>query len=245
MTGKYLEIIAIHGRTRQGSTEPFICKASNDQTYFVKGKSTAIVGLIKEWMGANLGRAFGLPIPDFNIALVDEALLAGYGADAVTELGTDPVFASQSIHPAHELNYSLVPNIDLKLQQDILIFDTWVQHNDRTLSKLGGNPNLIWDGEKLHVIDHNLIFAPDFSINQLRELHVFREQLNSVFGDSLLRAQFQTRMQAALSSWLEWWDNLPEEWRDLNDDLGLLNQDAIYQQLEQDAQGAIWTRLNT
>jgi len=164
---------------------------------------------------------------------------------AMNSLGPGPAFASRCISPVYELNMSMIPDISLKVQQDILIFDAWVRNSDRTLSELGGNPNLLWDGEKAHVIDHNLIFEPELSTIDLRESHVFRGQLNNIFEDYLLRDEFQTRMQSALTGWSGWWDTLPEEWIELNDELQSLSQEQIYQQLEQDAQGDIWKRLST
>ena len=47
------------------------------------------------------------------------------------------------------------------------MFDAWVRNNDRTLAAQGGNPNLTWDGNKLYVIDHHLIFDSEFSIESL------------------------------------------------------------------------------
>lgn len=245
MTVNHLEVIEIQQRARQGFTEPFFCEASDGLTYVVKGKMATTAGLIKEWLGANLGKAFGLEIPDFNIIHVDRLVLETHDDGAMNSLGPGPAFASRCISPVYELNMSMIPDISLKVQQDILIFDAWVRNSDRTLSELGGNPNLLWDGEKAHVIDHNLIFEPELSAIDLRESHVFRGQLNNIFEDYLLRDEFQTRMQSALTGWSGWWDTLPEEWIELNDELQSLSQEQIYQQLEQDAQGDIWKRLST
>lgn len=242
-TRQYLEVTEIRGRSRQGATLPFICKASDGKDYFVKGKSASIIERIKEWIGGNLGRAFGLPIPPFTIVQADRVLLEMDGETALSDLGEDPAFASQRISPAHELQYKVISQVDQSTQQDILVFDMWVKNEDRTLTEKGGNPNLLWGNGNIYVIDHNVIFDPTFNTHTFLSSHVFREQCNTIFSDGLIREEYQQRMQTALLSWSVAWDSLPEEWCELNDDMGLFDPETTFEQLQQDAQGAIWRRL--
>ena len=245
MAFQYLEITEIYDRARQGRTAPFRCKAEDGQVYFVKGKSASLKELISEWLGAHLGQAFGLPIPAFAIAQTPKSLLEIYGKEAVNELGGMPAFASRSIEMTYEFTYSLTTKVKPQLQQTILDFAAWVRNDDRTLSQWGGNPNLIWNGDELYVIDHNLIFDSNFSAQVFHQTHVFHEQINAIFSEHLQREAYQQRMQQALKCWESAWTSLPEEWRELNDELCLFDQDMIFEQLQQDAQGALWKRLVT
>jgi hypothetical protein len=64
-----------------------------------------------------------------------------------------------------ELKFETVIKIDTQLKLSVLIFDLWVENEDRTLTEKGGNPNLLWksDESKLYVIDHNLNFDDTFN----------------------------------------------------------------------------------
>jgi len=58
-----LEITEIIRRAEQGRTEPFLCGASDGRQYFVKGRAATASGLMRECLGANLVKRFGLPVP--------------------------------------------------------------------------------------------------------------------------------------------------------------------------------------
>lgn len=61
----YLEIIETRGRAEPSITRPFKCLAADRFEYFVKGKSLGVQDSIKEWLGGYLGKALGLPVPEF------------------------------------------------------------------------------------------------------------------------------------------------------------------------------------
>ena len=107
---------------------------------------------------------FGLPVPPFAIAYLDERLVKAFGGLAASELKGGYVFASRQVLSANELKFETVKKIDLKLKLRLIIFDLWVQNGDRILTETGGNPNLLWKADEsgLYVIDHNLIFEQDF-----------------------------------------------------------------------------------
>lgn len=239
----YLEITEIRHQARQGKTKPFMCTAADGKAYVVKGKSAMFLGCIKEWMGAKLATAFGLPVPPFTIAVTSSELLKLYGSEAVLGLGTAPAFASQHIPTSHELKYEVLSQIDKQLRRDVLMFDAWVRNEDRSLTQKGGNPNLLWSENSLHVIDHNLIFDKDFATGIFLDTHVFQAEITEILQDFLLREHYETRMQDALNVWSSAWDTLPEEWCEQNEESGLFDPEATLQQLRDDAQGAIWTRL--
>jgi hypothetical protein len=62
-----LEIIELIRPADQGRTTPFLCRASDNQYYYIKGYAATISGLIKEWLGAHLAKSFDLPVPPFQI----------------------------------------------------------------------------------------------------------------------------------------------------------------------------------
>ncbi|OQX06580.1 MAG: hypothetical protein BWK73_30535 [Thiothrix lacustris] len=194
-------------------------------------------------MGAKLATAFGLPVPPFTIAVTSLELLELYGSEAVLGLGADPAFASQHIPSSHELKYEVLSQIDKQLRRDVLMFDAWVRNEDRSLTQKGGNPNLLWSENSLYVIDHNLIFDKGFATGIFLDTHVFRTEITEILQDFLLREHYQTKMQDALTVWSSAWDTLPEEWCEQNEELGLFDPEAAFQQLRDDAHGAIWTRL--
>ena len=239
---QYLTITEIRDHTLQGRTKPFMCSADDQQQYIVKGKSACIDGCIKEWMGAKLATAFGLPVPRFTIIQVDEELLELHDK-AASGLGNDPAFASQYIPLCSELRYDLIPQVDKQLRRNVLMFDAWVRNEDRTLTEYGGNPNLIWSENTLYVIDHNLIFDNTFNTRTFLETHIFKEEMFEILHDFLIRGEYEQKMQAALNIWSSALNALPTEWCKQNEEYGLFDPEATFRQLQDDAQGAIWARL--
>lgn len=179
-----LEIVEIMGRAQQGVTQPFICRAEDDQVYFVKGRGAGRRSLVCEWIAGQLGRRLGLPIAPFEIVEIPEALLAVAMRDDLNDLGVGKAFGSRKM-PVVELSVSLIDQVPEEIQRDVLAFDWWVRNADRSLGELGGNPNLFWDANNaaLVVIDHNQAFDPGFSAQDFVESHVFRSHWNALIGD--------------------------------------------------------------
>lgn len=151
------QVTAIIRRADQGATRPFICRANNGKVYYVKGKSASTGERIREWMGGNLAKAFGLNAPKMAILEIPKFLL--YSAEEKSDLGAGYAVGSQQILSTSELRHEEIELIPRPVQQQILLFDYWVRNEDRTLSDLGGNPNLLWNTVQkiLYAIDYNLI----------------------------------------------------------------------------------------
>jgi hypothetical protein len=240
-----LEIVEIIKPADQGRTSPFLCKASDGHLYYVKGYAASVSGLIKEWMGAHLAQAFGLPVPPFEIAFLDQALADCYGNLAITELKGGYVFASRQVPSVTELKFETVRIIPPQLKLKILLFDLWVENEDRTLSEKGGNPNLLWksDESKLYVIDHNLIFDESFDPAIFWATHVFNGALGKQ-SDLMEKCEFEKLMQKALDCWSSAWDTMPEKWIELNEEVQGFDPEKHLQRLKREANGDIWLKLS-
>ncbi|MEI6070029.1 MAG: HipA family kinase [Methylococcaceae bacterium] len=120
-----LEIVELIRPADQGRTTPFLCNASDGHAYYVKGYGASVAGLMKEWLGANLALTFGLPVPPFEIAFLDNRLADGYDSEAASELkgGYVFAFASKQIQSITELKFAKVQKINAQLKLSILIFD--------------------------------------------------------------------------------------------------------------------------
>ena len=171
-----LQITQIIKRSEQGMTAPFLCKASDERLYWVKGKDTGKFGLCSELIAGKIGKAFGLPIPDFKLVEVCNELINESEIDGIaTKLGSGIWSASTNVKLVDDLKYSNIAKVDINLRIKILAFDWWVKNCDRTLGPLGGNVNLLWNSKlhDLYVIDHNLAFDDKFIFSDFKKNHVF------------------------------------------------------------------------
>lgn len=241
-----IELVEILRTTKQGMTMPLICKADNGKTYYVKGKRATATGLIKEWLAAHLAKSFSLPIPNFEIAYMDEQLVYYDGSEAVDNVGAGYVFASEYIHYATDFKYSHLKNIEENQLRDLLLFDLWIENADRTLSEdYSGNPNLLWDSraESFYIIDHNLAFDVEFNRNDFWQTHVCHDLFQVRQRDMIEDSIIEQRMQQSLSQWSEWWAKIPDEWQEQNDEMRLFNAQNTLQRLTDDALGGIWSKF--
>ena len=69
------EFVEFMRRSDQVMTRPFICRADNGKTYFVKGRDAGRRSQICEWIAGCLARQLKLPIAPFEIVNVPEELL--------------------------------------------------------------------------------------------------------------------------------------------------------------------------
>ena len=89
-----VEILEVLGRSEQGITKPFICRADDDEIYFVKGTGAGRRSQLCEWIGGKLGQWLGLPLAPFEIVEVPVELLElGVGQD-LSDLGAGLAFGS-------------------------------------------------------------------------------------------------------------------------------------------------------
>ena len=207
-----LAIIEILERSEQGRTRPFLCRCEDERLYYVKGRDAGPRSLLCEWLAGHLAHALGLPLPEFTIVQAQQSLIDLYPEGR--DLGTAPAFASAKVAHVQELTVSHLKQVPMPWQRDVLVFDWWVRNQDRSLTMLSGNPNLLWDAEQgaLVVIDHNLAFDREFTTAEFSDTHVFREQIPHVFQDLAECGRYSQRLREALAVWPEACNNAPSEW---------------------------------
>lgn len=238
-----IQIVEILSRSSQGITHPFVCKADDDNTYFVKGRGAGRRSLISELICGNLAKAFNLPVADFEIVEVPEELIQWSNAETQNDLGAGFAFASKILPHVQEFNMSLQTQVNTKLRRDILVFDWWILNADRTLTEFGGNPNLLWDqvDKKLAVIDHNQAFDREFNPSSFCQSHVFSNEIEHTFNDMVERVSYEDRMSLAFADFDATCDNVPLEWWWVDDGVPAdFNKEAVRLQLGRFLNNQFW-----
>ena len=197
-----------------GMTRPRLCRLSDENFYYVKGRTLTPKGLVSEYICAQLGREFGLPIPDFELKTLPAVPPISGLIELSDELGFGELFASKRVSNLMEIDLARAVKLPLELRLDVVAFDYWVGNLDRTLTEHGGNPNLFWDvqEQQLVVLDHNLDFDAEFELSDLKEVHVFREEIVAILSDIELKEHYVARFKALLLQWENIVETIPEAW---------------------------------
>ena len=193
----------------QGMSRPYLCRGVDGNLYFVKGLNTTRESQVHEWICGHLGRAFGLPIPSFELVEIDTLLLREVQPEW-QEIGSGLAFASREVRGASWFELANKSSVSLQLRQDVLVFDYWVQNLDRTEF----NTNLLWNevSHELTVIDHNLAFDKEFSPEAFLCGHLFRDEWPDIVGDLFIRNRYDQRLAQAQIAFQGALDSIPEEW---------------------------------
>ncbi|EIU5252073.1 TPA: hypothetical protein L4623_005700 [Pseudomonas aeruginosa] len=213
MPGQVTAVEVIRQSEQGVSVRPFLVRGDDGNRYFVKGLHRAGgPSLISEVIAAELGGCLGLPIPDWRIMDIPQALIDFSPIDNIHDLSGGPAFASLQIENASELMWAGVQKIPVELRRKVLVFDWWVQNGDRSLGENGGNVNLLLDSQgNLVVIDHNAAFDATLTAEQFGTYHVFRDQLSHLH-DLVTRQEYGRSLDAALMHWDRISALLPVEW---------------------------------
>lgn len=218
---------------------PFLCRAADEQLYYVKGKSAGVKGQFCEWVVAHLAAAFGLPIPPFRQVRVSQELLDESPAGHQV-LGAGIAFASLARTQAQWFESSFISEVPMDLRRAVIVFDWWVKNSDRIFD----NPNLLWSPgtKELVVIDHAFAFDEEFWPTVFLQYHVFREEWNAIACDTSLQEQYSKKMQVALETWTEACDSAPPEWKiKATDDVELLDYASALSILNECKGTSLWT----
>ncbi|MEY4980030.1 MAG: hypothetical protein RLZZ352_2300 [Pseudomonadota bacterium] len=202
-------------RAEQGQTAPYMCRADDGQVYFVKSGALSKRELVAEWLAAHLAKEVGLPIPPFHLAEIPEALCDRRMGPWLKDLVPGVAFASHRVEGG-DFAWSMTTHIPPQQRALIVAFDWWIHNADRTLSALGGNPNLLWrqgeHGGEVVVFDHNLAFELAFSAEAFLDSHVFAADLKLLAADAVAREQVRQVFVAALHLVQGVWANIPDAW---------------------------------
>ena len=203
----------VYRRSEQGVLKPFLCRGSDGESYFVKGRGAGYKGLIADYVSARLGSVLELPIPPFDVVHVPPELVSQSHLEGIWELGSGLAFGSRQVAYVQEISASTLVRVPLELQRRVLLFDWWIKNEDRHYSEQhGGNPNLLWNmaDNEVVVLDHNLAFTRILTPKVLNG-HVFREQ-RIAFSDHQFRSSEKRRLSMVLSQFDAIVTELPEEW---------------------------------
>ncbi len=204
-----LEIVEIIKPADQGRTMPFLCRAEDEELYYVKGRTAGTRGQFCEWVVAHLATAFGLPVPPYRLVSIPVELIEESPVEHKV-LGSGIAFASLARTQAQWFEGSFVGEVPQDLRCAVLAFDWWIQNSDRIFD----NPNLLWSpsSNELVVIDHAFAFADDFWPTVFLQYHVFKDDWAIIAADPALRAQYQAKMSAAIAEWHKACKTVPDVW---------------------------------
>lgn len=217
----HLSVQEIIEKISSGVTEPYLCRLEDDGLYALKGRQALPRGLISEVICASLGQKLGLPIPEFVIADVDKQLFqAGVNPDFEWSIGEGPAFGSHWRNSTIPITRSWLGRVDSEVLARIYVFDHWVKNGDRTLTELGGNPNLLIDleSDSLVVIDHNLAFSNAYQPAELN-LHACRDAWLDERQNLVFNQRCQSAMNDAFATVSELFAELPVDWLDAEPDM--------------------------
>ena len=177
-----------------------------------------------------------LGVPVFSMAEVPEALIEANTPRDIRDLGAGRVFASLRIDEGQELTWLTAQGWPEETMALLLLLDSWIQNEDRSLSEHGGNPNLLvtqipplpdsdpegalWVDqprrEMLWAYDYNLAFDPDFDRGRFFDAHVFGRMLKQ--WPEGFRERMEPRMKDALAEVPAIFAEQPLEWLHVDGD---------------------------
>lgn len=242
-----IEIDEVLRRSEQGATEPYICRGSDGKLYFVKGKGAGYDSLVKEWVAGQLARRLGLPVPPFDLVNVPRELYEAGRDGPLRDLGSGLLFGSQNMENVNEISLVNTQEAGVELKRDIAAFDWWIRNGDRTLTEAGGNPNILWSetARGLFVIDHNLAFDDEVTLNSQLESHIFRGSLVEICDRPDLQDHYNARFESVLAELPDIFRDIPERWHYVDDartvDISL-SLDHIEATLQRQRVIAFWER---
>jgi hypothetical protein len=160
--------------------------------------------LARELVSAVLARSFGLHVPSYALVDVDDAFVSSTahlpeGVRVARNRGLN--FGSLLIEGALEDPFAPGP----EHWASVLGFDAMAFNADRKVS----NPNVLWTGEKLYVIDHGLV-APLWTFG------VDGTGPGSLYGPVNIRLHASSQRLAKSG---QSYNQVPDRWRQLPSDL--------------------------
>lgn len=215
------QVVEIIARCAEGTcvSRPFRVRADDGSLYWIKGLGSGWnrYELCFELLCAGLAAELDLPVAGFDVLEVPGALLEFCAVPGIRDLSAGTAFGSFHVDGTVSLPPVEVSSVPEELRWKILLFDWWIQNEDRILGESGGNVNLLWSPaeRKLTVIDHNNAFDADFDETAFFSSHVFRDELGKIPAPFLLeqKAAFEN-MAGRFESMIQ---DFPESWTERDD----------------------------
>lgn len=207
-----IELISICGRADNGASRPFFCEGADGHLYFVKRDNLSRDALVTEYVISRLAEECGLPVAPLKLVHIPKALVDHAVVEGATELHPGIAFGSQRIPFADEIRSAHLRSIDEETKIRCLCFDWWVANPDRSLDRIGGDPNVLWDPvlQQIFLIDHDRCLDREFDPLAFKKEHVFADV--RPFIEPPFFRKWRTRFESAIYNLDTIWAELPAEW---------------------------------
>ncbi|HSF43771.1 MAG TPA: HipA family kinase [Thermoanaerobaculia bacterium] len=203
---------------REGGSLPGIVEASDSGLYVLKfrGAGQGPLALVADLLGAEIGRALGLKVPDLVLMEVDTALGRNepdpeirdlLKASVGLNLGVDYLPGSVTFDPAAG------DTVEADLASSIVWLDAFITNVDRTPR----NPNLLWWHKTLYLIDHGaaLYFHhnwPSAETMARSRFPAIRDHVLLPWASRIEEADRRLRPQLGAALLASVIDQIPETW---------------------------------
>ncbi len=216
---------------REGGSLPALADADDDFKYVLKfrGAGHGTKALIAEYLGGEIARTLGLPVPELVFIELDEAFGRTEADEEIQELLQKSRGLNLGLHfLSGALNFD--PNtqeVDAKLASQVVWLDAFITNVDRTFR----NTNLLLWHKALWLIDHGAAFYFHHSWDKWEEHakssftlikdHVLLpqasllEEVNEKFQTLLTNEKLHEIVALLPDDWLDWEGNeqTPDEIR--------------------------------